>query len=278
MPEFETPEPITATVEPGVGHVRIVASKRTTTVVEVLPSSETSEKDARVAEQTRVTCSGGQLLVKGPRPRSLFGTPGSIDVLIELPAGSAVQGKLGVGDLVAEGPLGVCEIKTGAGDLQIEQAERADLKTSLGDLAVERVTGAAEITGSGRIRIGSVGGPATVKNSNGDIHVDRAGGPLRASSANGSIYIGSADGNVDARTANGRIELNEVRRGKTTLGTAAGAVEIGIAPATAAWLDLHSKLGRVRNEMDTAGEPGEGEETVEVHARTGLGDISVRRA
>ncbi|MGW0734262.1 DUF4097 family beta strand repeat-containing protein [Streptomyces sp. NPDC002851] len=277
MPEFDTPEPITATIEPGVGHVRIVASKRTTTHVEVVPGTASDARDARAAEQTRVTCSGGRLLVKGPRPRP-FGAPGSIDVLVELPAGSAVHGNLGVGDLVSEGPLGVCEIKTGAGDLQIEQAEQVELRTGHGDVTVDRVTGTAGITGNGRVRLGTIGGTATVKNSNGDIHVAEVTGHLKAASANGSLHVEKAHRDVDARTANGRLELGEVRSGKVTLGTAAGGIKVGIAPATAAWLDVHSKLGRVRNELTAAEAPEPTEETVEVHARTGLGDILISRA
>ena len=38
MPTFETPEPISVSLELGVGDVRIAASERTDTVVEVRPS------------------------------------------------------------------------------------------------------------------------------------------------------------------------------------------------------------------------------------------------
>src|SRR5437764_958604 len=41
MPTFDTPEPISVTVEFGVGDLRIVASDRTDTMVEVRPSDPT---------------------------------------------------------------------------------------------------------------------------------------------------------------------------------------------------------------------------------------------
>lgn len=38
MPNFDTPEPISVTLELGVGNVRITASDRTDTTVDVRPS------------------------------------------------------------------------------------------------------------------------------------------------------------------------------------------------------------------------------------------------
>ena len=43
MPTFDTPEPITVTLELGVGDVRITASDRADTVVEVRPSDPAKE-------------------------------------------------------------------------------------------------------------------------------------------------------------------------------------------------------------------------------------------
>lgn len=68
MPSFDTPEPISATIELEVGTARITAGKRTDTVVEVLPRNGSDDNDVRAVRQTQVTCSGGL-------PRS--GPPGS---------------------------------------------------------------------------------------------------------------------------------------------------------------------------------------------------------
>ena len=53
MPTFDTPEPVAAVVELVVGDVRITASDRDDTAVEVRPSDESHEPDVRAAEQTR---------------------------------------------------------------------------------------------------------------------------------------------------------------------------------------------------------------------------------
>ena len=67
MPTFDTPEPISVTVEFGVGDLRIVASDRTDTMVEVRPSDPAKKADVTAAEQTRVEYAGGRLLIKAPQ-------------------------------------------------------------------------------------------------------------------------------------------------------------------------------------------------------------------
>jgi hypothetical protein len=59
--------------------------------------------------------------------------------------------------------------------------------------------------------------------------------------------------------------------------TAYGKVEVGVADGVAAWLDLGTGYGMVHNELDAADRPGAGEPTVEIRAKSGMGDITVRR-
>jgi hypothetical protein len=78
MPSFETPEPISATLEISMGDVRVVATDRADTVVEVRPTDLTDASDVKAAERTQVEFTNGTLLVKGPRYRGmLFGKGGS---------------------------------------------------------------------------------------------------------------------------------------------------------------------------------------------------------
>jgi len=62
------------------------------------------------------------------------------------------------------------------------------------------------------------------------------------------------------------------------LETAAGELEVGIREGTAAWLDVSSHYGRVRNSLDETDSPEQSEATVEIRARTSYGDINIRRA
>ena len=81
-----------------------------------------------------------------------------------------------------------------------------------------------------------------------------------------------------ARTASGDLRVGEVRRGVVELRTAAGEIEVGVRPGTAAYLDVQSQHGRIHNALDTADGPGDGGDTVEVRVRTGYGDIAIRRS
>ncbi|MFE5615272.1 DUF4097 domain-containing protein [Streptomyces sp. NPDC056524] len=278
MPTFETPEPLSATVEIEIGRARIVAGKRTDTVVEVMPSDPGDKLDVQAAAETKVTCAGGKLLVKGPKKRSLFGKVGAVDVTVELPAGSELIGSTGLGELIGEGRFGNCRLTTAAGDIQLEEAAAVRLKTSHGDILVDRTTGEAEIQGSGRVRVGRIDGSATIKNLNGETAIGEISGELRVNSSNGPIGVARAESSVTAKTASGAIRLDEVVRGQITLDSAAGGLEVGIAEGTAAWLDVRSKAGRVRNELGAAEGPGQSDETVEVRGRTSVGDIVIRRA
>ncbi|MCX4529571.1 MULTISPECIES: DUF4097 family beta strand repeat-containing protein [unclassified Streptomyces] len=278
MPSYDTPEPITAIIEFEVGDVRITASKRTNTVVEVLPSNGAEETDVRAVQQTKVTYANGVLTVKGPKKRSLFGRHGSIDVTVELPAGSHLQCASPMGDYTGEGPLGDCRVKTSLGDIRLAEAGVANLRTDHGDIAIDRAVGTAEISGSGRIEIGTITGSATVKNGNGETTIGEITGDLSANSANGRIAVGTAHASVEAKSANGSIRVDEVARGVIRLQTAVGDLEIGIRQSTAAWLDVNSRFGTVRNALGAAEGPGASDETVEVHARTGAGNVVIRRA
>ena len=282
MPTFDTPEPISVTVELGVGDLRIVASDRTDTVVEVRPSDAAKKADVTAAEQTRVEYASGRLLIKAPKSwRQLTWRGGgeSIDVQVELPAGSHLRGETGVAALRCQGRLGECRYKTGVGDIQLDQAGSVQLKTGGGDLTVEQAVGDAELTtGSGAVRIDRIDGAAVVKNSNGDTWIGEVSGDLRVNAANGRVSVDRAHATVAAKSANGEVRLGEVAHGVVLAQTGFGTVEIGIRDGVAAWLDLNTRFGNVHNHLDAAERPEPGEDAVEVRARTSFGDITIHRS
>jgi DUF4097 and DUF4098 domain-containing protein YvlB len=281
MPAFETPEPITIEIDLVVGDVRLTASERENTVIEVRPSDPSQNIDVRAAEQTRVERTAAGLLVRAPRPRNLglFGRAGSVDVTIELPAGSAVRGEAGMGAFRTTGPLGECRLKTGAGSIRLDQVGPADLRTGAGGIEVDRIAGPAEVsTGTGRVRLGEVDGPAVVKNSNGETWIGEVSSDLRVHGANGQITVGRAAGDVDASTGNGDIRVGEVTHGTAALKTGFGEIEIGLSAGTAARLDLYTHFGRVHNQLTASDGPEGSDQVVEVRARTSYGDIVIRRS
>lgn len=284
MPTFDTPQPIRVTVELGAGDVRIVATDRADTNVEVNPTDPTSEPDVTAAKQTRVEYSSGRLLVKAPRPggfkRYAFWQGGdSVDILIGLPAGSQLQGESATAAFHCSGRLGKCHLKTGTGEIQLAETGPVKLTTGAGDISLERATGDTELTaGSGAIWVGSIHGPATVKAANGDTRIGELTADLRISTANGAIVVDRAQAGVSAKTAKGDIQLGQLTRGAVTAQTGFGKVDLGVGQGVCAWLDLNTGHGTVRSELNASRPPEPGEETVEVHARSGFGDISVRRS
>ncbi|WP_033290161.1 DUF4097 family beta strand repeat-containing protein [Amycolatopsis jejuensis] len=281
MPNFETSEPISATVELGAGRVRIVAGDRTDTVVEVRPSDESDESDVKAAQQVRVDYTNGTLHVIGPRQRAFDFSrkTRSVDVSISLPAGSRVSGDLQAGDFRSEGRLGDSQFKTSAGNVRLARTGTLRVDTSAGHITADTVAGSADIsTGSGKVRLGEVEGTVVVKNSNGDTTVDAATGDVRVRSANGDITVGRAGAGVDAKSSNGAIRVGEVVRGSVVLATSMGDLNVGIAEGTAAWLEVNTSFGHVHNQLDTAGSPGASDETVEVRGRTSYGDITIHRS
>ena len=235
----------------------------------------------RAAEQTRVEYSPGRLLVKAPRGWqrfSPFGPGGSVDVAIELPAGSSVHGDASVANLRGEGRLGECRFTTATGNIWLDSTGPVRLSTGVGSVTVERAVGQAEVTAAGEVRIREIDGAAVIKNLNGRTWVGEVSGDLRCNAANGDISVDRAHAAVEANTANGSIRVGEVARGSVALETAFGELEVGIRKGTAALLDVRSRFGRVRNSLEASDGPGPSEETVEVRARTSYGDIVIRRA
>ena len=285
MPSFDTPEPITVSIDLGVGDIRVTAGDRADTVVEVRPSDPGKEGDVTAARQTRVEYAGGRLLIKTPRRRQYSFTGGreSVDVEIGLPAGSDLHGEVGVAALHGAGPLGDVRYKTGAGGIDLDEAAAVRLRSGAGDITISLVAGRAgehdEVsTGSGAIRIGQLAGPAVVKNSNGDIWIGRAAAGLRVKTANGAITVAHSEGSAELKTSRGDIRLDGVTGGTISADTSFGAIGVGLPAGVSAWLDLDTRFGTVRNAIGQAEPPGPAEEPVMVRARTSFGDITISRS
>jgi hypothetical protein len=280
MSTFDTPEPISATITLARGDVRISAGDRGSTTVEVRPSDASEPDDRKLAELTRVEYADGRLLVKAPKLQSwrLRSAGGSIDVTIELPAGSHVHGTAAWADFRCDGALGDCRLKTGLGSILVDRADTPSLKTGTGDITLDRATGHAEVAaGSGDVRVRALDGTAVVKSSNGDTWVGAAGGDLRVNAANGGISVDVANASLVAKSSNGDVRLGEAVRGTVVLETRLGDVEVGIRDGTAAWLDVSAGAGKVHNALEAAQAPESSADTVEVRARTSIGDIVVGR-
>ncbi|MDI3385073.1 DUF4097 family beta strand repeat-containing protein [Streptomyces sp. B-S-A8] len=278
MTAYDTPAPVSVTAHVDAGSIQFLAGDRADTVVEVLPRDPKRDLDVRTVEQTRVSYASGGLTVRTPKS-NVFGRTGTVDVTVELPAGSHVELTGAWVQAVGEGRLDEVRVKTATGDVRLDTTGPLHLNTAHGSITVGRVEGAAEIsTSSGSLRVGRIEGPAVLKNAHGTTTVGAATGPLTVNGANGDIDIARAEDSVTATTAHGTLRVAEVARGTVELETAHGTIEVGVRKGTAAWLDVSSGSGRVRNTLTTAEAPDDAEETVTVRARTRHGNIDVLRA
>jgi DUF4097 and DUF4098 domain-containing protein YvlB len=263
MPTFDTPSPVLARVEVAGGSLRVRATDRADTVVEVRPGNPGSSADIQAAEQTRVDFSDGELRISSPRRTRLhlFGGMPSVDIDVRLPTGSRVEVSSTAGGVDCEGRLGDVRVETKYGDIHIERTASLHARTTAGDISVTAVDG-----------VGNAG------TAYGGIRIREAGGDLRLDSACGDIDVDRAFGSVSASTKYGEVRVGQAVRGSLVLETAYGAVEAGVREGTAAWLDVEAGAGRVRNLLTATEGPDGAEDTVEIRARTAYGDIVIRRA
>lgn len=283
MTTFDTPSAIDVSVDLGVvGDIRVIASERATTVVNIRPRKAARSADLRAVELVSVAFADGRLTVSSARnwrAYTWFGDGGAIEVELQVPTGSSLDLVSAMGEFTCTGEFGASRLKSAMGAIRIDRAESLTVKTSYGDVVIDRVDGDLEAkTDSGEMRIRQIGGTGTIRNGNGGTLVEVAGGDLFVKSANGPITVGTASGSVWARTANGSVRVDDVARGEVTLESSSGSLDVGVRRGTAAWLDLKSGYGRVDSTLEVSEGPSAEDDTVEIRARTSYGSITVRRA
>src|SRR5262245_22205704 len=278
---FQTPDPISAVVDLGVGSIRVSASERSDTVVDVQPSDPSHRRDVAAAEEIVVEYANGRLLVKSPKNWRRWSPRGgheSVDVRIDLPAGSKVHVDAGVASIRCIGRLGESELKTGVGDIEADEVRSVVVRSGAGDVTLDRVDGSAEVTtGSGAVSIASIAARAVVKDGNGAVWIGDVAGEAHVKAANGRITIDRARHSVTAKTANGPVRFGVVESGSVVAQSAFGTIEVGVRDGVAAWLDMDTKFGHVRNDLEAADRPVPAEDVVEIQAHTSAGDITIHR-
>jgi len=280
MPTYPTPTPIDVAIHLPVGVIEVVAGDRADTVVSVTPTNPAKAVDRRGAEETTVDFDGQRLTITGPKPRfSFIGPSESVDVRVEVPAGSRLTAEGSLGGVRTVGRLGATRIKCSMGPVDVDTTGDLWLRAGHGNATVGTADGSAEITADhGQIRIGTVTGDALLKASHGSVQVGESGGDVDARLSYGDLEITRALGSVTAKTSYGSIQLHEISTGSIQVDSGYGQVTLGVRDGVPAWLDLSSKSGHVRNQLDGDRAPAGSEQSVAVRARTQAGNITVQRA
>ncbi|MFE9407092.1 DUF4097 family beta strand repeat-containing protein [Streptomyces sp. NPDC006530] len=193
MQKFATATPITAVLAIPAGRVRIIAGDQDHTTVEVKPVDAGKSRDVKAAEQTTVAYDNGVLRVESPMSNQYFGPSGSLDVTVELPAGSRIEAKAGSAEFRTSGRLGDVTFDGAHGTAHLEETAGLRLTVQVADVSVGRLAGDSHITVA-----------------KGDIHIAEAHhGTLTLRTEAGHITVGAAPGvsaTLDAGTSYGRVQ------------------------------------------------------------------------
>ncbi|WP_405006846.1 DUF4097 domain-containing protein [Kitasatospora purpeofusca] len=217
MQNFTTPAPISAVLDIPAGRIRLVAADRADTTVEVLPADASRSRDVKAAERIGVAFGDGVLRVEAPAAANrILGESGSVEVTVQLPAGSRVEVKAAAAELIGEGRLGDVTFEGAQAAVRLDETGSARLTVQAGDITVARLDGPAEIsTQKGDIRIAeAVQGTVVLRTEAGEVSVGAAPGvsaSLDAGTSYGRIHntLKNTDGaaalNIHATTAYGDI-------------------------------------------------------------------------
>ncbi|MEU7584519.1 DUF4097 family beta strand repeat-containing protein [Streptomyces sp. NPDC041068] len=194
MQKFDTLAPIAAVLDIPAGRIRLIAADRADTTVEVLPADATKDRDVQAAERIQVAYADGVLRVEAAAPKNrILGNSGSVEVTVQLPAGSRVEAKAAAAELRGVGRLGDVTYEGAHGAVKLDETAGARLTVQAGDISV-----------------GRLGGPAEISAQKGDIRITEAvRGEVTLRTESGAIAIGAARGvsaSLNAGTGYGRID------------------------------------------------------------------------
>jgi hypothetical protein len=221
MQKFDTTTPVTTVLNIPAGRIQLIAADRTDTIVDIRPTDSTKNRDVKAAEQINVTFVDGLLQVEAaPAANRILGHSGSVEVTIQLPAGSRIDAKAAAAELRGVGRLGDVTFEGAAGTVKLDETATAHLTLQAGD-----------------IHLGRLGGNAELTTQKGDITITEAlGGNVSLSTQAGNLTIGAARGvsaTLDAGTSYGRVH--------NALQNSAGAGATLTIHATTAYGDITAR-------------------------------------
>ncbi len=264
---FSTPSPVSLYVELGSGDLVVEAESLTETVVDV---------EGKNAEEVVVDQRGDEIVVIAKQNRGgFFGPARDLTVRVRVPSDSRLTTKLGSADLRTRGRLGECMLKTGSGDVRIDELSgEGDLETGSGDVQIDVAAGPLQIrSGSGDVTLDQVHGPVRVSTGSGDVLINNASEPVQVKSGSGDMRVRHAEQDVALSTASGDLVIDEMHRGQLAAKNVSGDIRVGIPAGIPVWTDISSMTGSVRSDLEGAGEPAEGQDFIEVRAKTISGDV-----
>ena len=178
MRTFPTPDPIAASIEIAAGAVRISATDRADTEVQVSPRDPLRAADVRAAEQANIDFSHGALSVTVGRKLLSLGRGGAVNVDVALPSHSRLSVAVASADLHVDGTVADCRFDAASGGAVFDAVEgNIKAATASGDISAHRLLG-----------------NASVSTASGDLSIDAVDGNLKFQAASGSATVGTLRG------------------------------------------------------------------------------------
>ncbi|WP_022925229.1 DUF4097 family beta strand repeat-containing protein [Serinicoccus marinus] len=183
----------------------------------------------------------------------------AVHVEVHLPPRTELKTSTKNGDIVLQGLGGAATVRSGSGDLSLEEVGMLSASTGSGDVRIGQLRAGSVTTGSGDVVLDEATGPESleVRSGSGDLTLARTAQDTTVTTGSGDVDVAHSRGELSVRTGTGDVRVR-VRRGIPV------------------WLDLSSGLGQVRRDVEGVGAPAEDEDFLRVGVRTGTGDITVQ--
>jgi DUF4097 and DUF4098 domain-containing protein YvlB len=268
--QFETPEPIALYVEIGKGRVQVHATSTTRTTLEI---------EGQDADRVEVTFEDNELRVTAPKEGGgWFGRDRELDVEIELPSASDVAVRTGSADIATDGQVNHARLKSGSGDIACDTfTGPARVDTGSGDIEIAEALAELQVkSGSGDVSVGTCLGNLNASTGSGDVEIGTANGNTVVKTGSGDLNVATANADVSLSAGSGDLTIGAARHGRVSVKGASSDVHVGIPAGTPVWADINTVTGSIHSDIESVGAPQEGQEHVELQARTVSGDIVLR--
>jgi DUF4097 and DUF4098 domain-containing protein YvlB len=268
---FTTEQPVSLYVELRSGDLVVSARDTTETVVDVTGSNTDDPRTVSIEQR------GDDIVVVALAGRhGFFGSSQQqLSVHVTVPTDSRVTTKLGSADLRADGRLGDSLLRTGSGETRIAGLGGSGVvEAGSGDITIDSAAGSLRVKcGSGDVTVERLDGPAEISTGSGDVTVGTATAPISVKSGSGTARVRNTQGDVALNTASGDLLIDTIHQGRVVAKNVSGDIRVGVSAGTPVWTDITSVTGTVRSNLEGAGEPMEGQDFVELRAKTVSGDV-----
>jgi DUF4097 and DUF4098 domain-containing protein YvlB len=184
----------------------------------------------------------------------------SVQVSAQVPRRADVDVTSGSADVMLNGELGACRIRTASGDARVDASSRLDVSTASGD-----------------VRVGSASVDLMCATASGDVDVDTASAQVSVTTASGDVRAASLSGGVHIGTASGSVRIDRYEGNDLSVKCVSGDITVGLPSGIRVEPDIATMSGRTRLPQPAAGVQPAQRRRVRLRLRTVSGDIVIDR-